>query len=173
MENVSQLSNLPARLKRPPKLPSSHETRREWFPMRQNISRNNKTMFFNSGTQRLRRSRAARLGPFCQDSTGVEGRKAIPPSNTVKHPTHPHPFWSNPPRVLQNTSNAPQSIQKHGQTQPNPPQTHAKPTQTHPLFSVPSKHGQTHSKPTHTTLSLGSPIPKIFFFIGRMDGFAL
>ena len=37
MENVSQLSNLPARLKRPPKLPSSHETRREWFPTRQNV----------------------------------------------------------------------------------------------------------------------------------------
>ena len=28
---------LAARLKRPPKLPSSHETRREWFPTRQNI----------------------------------------------------------------------------------------------------------------------------------------
>ena len=37
MENVLQLSNLTARLKRPPKLPSSHETRREWFPTRQNI----------------------------------------------------------------------------------------------------------------------------------------
>ena len=37
MENVSQLSNLTARLKRPPKLPSSHETRREWFPTRQNV----------------------------------------------------------------------------------------------------------------------------------------
>ena len=36
-KNVSQLSNLPARLKRPPKLPSSHETRREWFPTRQNV----------------------------------------------------------------------------------------------------------------------------------------
>ena len=30
-------SNLPARLKGPPKLPSSHETRREWFPTRQNV----------------------------------------------------------------------------------------------------------------------------------------
>ena len=31
MENVSQLSNLTARLKRPPKLPSSHETRAGFF----------------------------------------------------------------------------------------------------------------------------------------------
>ena len=37
MENVLQLSNLTARLKRPPKLPSSHETRREWFPLRQSV----------------------------------------------------------------------------------------------------------------------------------------
>ena len=40
-DNTSVLAcsthNLTARLERPPKLPSSYETRREWFPTRQNV----------------------------------------------------------------------------------------------------------------------------------------
>ena len=66
------------------------------------------------------------------------------PSNPP-HPPAPLLNRPNPPRVHKTRSNPPQSIQ----SMVKPSQTHPKPTlnppQTHPLFSVPSKHGQTHS----------------------------